>query len=299
MNAQTPIAFAGAPLDLAENNRSAAERNAFSKAKNAWAIILHEGNILVGEDGNLPRVHPQDLIGKSIVDPGPMFLGLDGDDPLFAFTLADATQAETLTDRARFEHLRAIASRIDAHQLALAGRARSLMDWHRTHRFCATCGNESQSRNGGVVRKCPKCSTDHFPRVNPVVIMLVLNGDKCLLGRNAKWPDGAFSALAGFISTGETVEEACIREVMEEVGLNVTSPEYKFSQPWPFPSQLMMGLFCHTDETELTIDENEISEARWFTKDVVQGVFDGTDKTFFCPPAFTIAHQLIKAWLES
>jgi NAD+ diphosphatase len=299
MTAPTPIAFAGAPLDLAENQRSSTELMAFTKAENARAIILNAGNILVGPDNRLPDVHPQDLIGKDIVDPGPLFLGLDGDIPLFAFALANPVQAENLGDQVKFEHLRALASKTSAHELALAGRAKSLFDWHRSHRFCATCGKESKPRNGGVTRKCPSCETDHFPRVNPVVIMLVLNGDKCLMGRNAAWPDGAFSALAGFVSTGETIEEACVREVLEEVGLNVHSPEYKFCQPWPFPSQLMMGLFCYTDETELTLDLNEVSEARWFSKDVVRGVFNGTDDTFYCPPAFTIAHQLIKNWLEN
>lgn len=299
MSPDTPIAFAGVPIDLVENRRSTDELTVFSKDKTAKAIVLNEGNILVGENGELTNLHPSALIGKNIYDPGPLFLGLDNDVPLFAFSLAVPEEAESLGDRVRFENLRKLANMLDSHSLALAGRAKSLFDWHRAHKFCAMCGEESNSKSGGVSRKCPNCSTDHFPRVNPVAIMLVINGDKCLLGRSAAWPEGAFSALAGFVSVGETIEEACQREVMEEVGLKVTKPVYKFCQPWPYPSQLMMGMFCYTDETDLTIDEKEIAEARWFSKETVKGVFDGLNADFFCPPAFTIAHQLMKEWIES
>jgi len=298
MTADTPIAFAGAPIDLAENLRSQEELTAFSKAKNAKALVLHESNVLANADGGLPDIHPQSLVGRNIFDPGPMFLGIDGDNPIFAFSLAKPEEAEGLAERARFENLRALASKLSPHELALAGRAKSLFEWHHFHKFCSTCGKESVTQKGGVMRRCPSCGTDHFPRVNPVVIMLVLNGDKCLLGRSAAWPEGAFSALAGFVSPGETIEEACKREVFEEVGLKVANPEYKFCQPWPFPSQLMMGMFCETNETEITLDLNEVAEARWFTKDTVRGVYNGTETDFFCPPEFTIAHQLIKAWLE-
>lgn len=299
MSPDTPIAFAGAPIDLAENRRSTEELTVFSKDQAAKAIVLHEGKILVSENGELVDLHPSALIGKNIYDPGPLFLGLDVDIPVFAFSLAVPEEADSLGDRVRFENIRKLATMLGSHDLALAGRAKSLFDWHRAHKFCAMCGQESKPKSGGVSRSCPSCSTAHFPRVNPVAIMLVLNGDKCLLGRSAAWPEGAFSALAGFVSAGETIEEACQREVYEEVGIKATKPVYKFCQPWPFPSQLMMGMFCYTDETELTIDKKEIAEARWFSKDTVRGVFDGSNKEFFCPPEFTIAHQLIKEWLES
>lgn len=299
MSPNTPIAFAGAPIDLAENQRTTDELTAFTKDKRAKAIVLNDGNVLVGEDGKLADIHPSALIGKNIYDPGPLFLGLDGDIPLFAFSLAIPEESENLGDKVQFQSLRRLANTLSSHDLSLAGRAKSLFDWHRSHKFCAMCGKESQPKSGGVTRKCPNCSTDHFPRVNPVVIMMVINGDKCLLGRSAAWPEGAFSALAGFISTGETIEEACVREVMEEVGLKVTKPVYKFCQPWPYPSQLMMGMYCYTDETELTIDTKEIAEARWFTKETVKSVFDGSNTEFLCPPAFTIAHQLLKEWIES
>ena len=294
----TPIAFAGAPLDLAENQRSASELTAFSKAKNARAMILHHGAFLVGKDDKLALVRPMDVVGKNLYDPGPIFLGLDGDTPLFCFSFAKPEEALDMVKGSKLEQLRAIAISLPAKDLALAGRGKSLFDWHRAHQFCANCGNRSSVKNGGLTRQCPNCETDHFPRVNPVVIMLVLNGDKVLLGRGPEWPEGAYSALAGFVSPGETLSEACKREVMEEVGIKVSDPEYKFSQPWPFPSQLMMGMFCHTTESKITLDLKEVADAKWFSKDVVRGVFDGTDDTFFCPPPFTIAHQLIAKWLE-
>jgi NAD+ diphosphatase len=242
-------------------------------------------------------VQPSQIKGTHLYDPGPLFLGLDGKVPMFAFSFAKEEEAAGLVKGAALDHLRNLAFLMDGRQLALAGRAKSLFDWHRSHRFCSNCGLESKPQAGGVTRKCPTCETDHFPRVNPVVIMLVLDGDNCLLGRGPEWPEGAYSALAGFVSPGESLSEACIREVKEEVNIDVENPNYKFSQPWPYPGQLMMGMFCTAKNTKITLDTKELADAQWFTKDVVRGVFAGTDKTFTCPPEFTIAHQLIKAWL--
>lgn len=293
------IAFSGGRLDIAEKQRSAEELTKFSKMDTACAIIMHDGGFVTVPDGRLAKVPPMDLVGKHIIDPGPLFLGLDHVGPVFAFSMAQVSEANALFPGGQVRSLRALAETLNAEDLATAGRAKSLFDWHKDHRFCAKCGKDSASQHGGIARFCKSCETAHFPRVNPVAIMLVLNGDKCLLGRNAAWPDGAFSALAGFVSPGESLEEACAREVFEEVGLKVTNIRYQFSQPWPWPSQLMMGLFCETDEMDITLDLTEVSEAVWYTREQIQGVFDGTDDSFACPPAFTIAHQLIKAWLES
>jgi len=297
MTKTTPIAFAGASLDLAEDQRSAAQLTDFSNAKNARALIMHHGSFLV-KGGALALVPPMDIVGKHLYDPGPLFLGLDGDTPLFAFSFAHEEEAAKMVSGATLEPIRALALSLPPKDLGMAGRAKSLFDWHRAHKFCANCGADSRPQHGGITRKCPSCDTDHFPRVNPVVIMMVINGDNVLLGRSPEWPEGAFSALAGFVSPGETPEEAVIREVFEEVGLNVTNPVYKFSQPWPFPGQLMMGMFCQTDETKLTLNTKEVSEARWFSKDTIRGVWNGTDDTIYCPPPFTIAYNLIEAWLK-
>lgn len=300
MTLKTPMAFSGAPLDLVENRRSASDLSAFLVADNARAFVMFHGQFLV-KNGALVQMHPSQVKGTHLYDPGPLFLGLDGDVPQFTFSLAKEGEALNLAKGAELGHLRDLAYLMDARQLALAGRAKSLFDWHRSHRFCSNCGLESKPQAGGVTRKCPSCDTDHFPRVNPVVIMLVLandeTGEQCLLGRGPEWPEGAYSALAGFVSPGESLSEACIREVKEEVNIDVENPIYKFSQPWPFPGQLMMGLFCTAKNTKITLDTKELADAKWFSKDTIRGVFAGTDKTFTCPPDFTIAHQLIKAWL--
>ena len=295
------IAFTGAPLDLAENQRDASALTAFAAAQNARAIVMVDGKFLV-KDGDLVQLHPSQLKGTHLYDPGPLFLGLDGDVPQFAFSLAKDGEALNLIKGGALDHLRNLAFLMEGRQLALAGRAKSLFDWHKSHRFCSNCGVESKPQSGGVTRKCPTCATDHFPRVNPVAIMLVIDGDKCLLGRGPNWPEDAYSALAGFVSSGESLSEACIREVKEEVDIDVVDPVYKFSQPWPYPGQLMMGLFCTATTTKVTVDGKELSDAKWFSKDVVKRILAGEKyqegETFICPPPFAISHQLLKAWVE-
>ncbi len=304
MTATTPIAlpmaFTGAPLDLAENQRDTASLTVFSKAENARALIMFQGRFLV-KNGDLVMVHPMQVKGAHLYDPGPLFLGLDGNIPIFACSFAKEDEALKLVKGAALDHLRNLSFLMDGRPLALAGRAKSLLDWHRSHRFCSNCGKESKPQAGGVTRQCPTCETDHFPRVNPVVIMLVLDGDNCLLGRGPEWPDGAFSALAGYVSPGESLSEACIREVKEEVNIDAENPVFKFSQPWPYQGQLMMGMFCTAKNTKITLDTKELADAKWFSKDTVRAVFAGAKyeegKTFICPPPFTIAHQLLKVWL--
>lgn len=303
MTSSIQMAFTGAPLDLVEHQRDGEGLTAFLRADNARAFVMHHGKFLV-KNGDLVQVHPSQIKGTHLYDPGPLFLGLDGKIPQFAFSFAKDDEALKLVKGAALDHLRNLSFIMDGRQLALAGRAKSLFDWHRSHRFCSNCGAESKPQAGGLTRNCGACDTDHFPRVNPVSIMLVLDGDKCLLGRGPEWPEGAYSALAGFVSPGESLSEACIREVKEEVGIDVENPIYKFSQPWPYPGQLMMGMFCHvvdSNNTKITVDKKELADAKWFTKDQVRSVFDGTNPDkgtpFICPPDFTIAHQLIKAWL--
>jgi len=231
-----------------------------------------------------------------LIDPGPIFLGTEDGAPIFAASLQNPTD---VTLEELFQDLRSAARMLSPEDMALAGRAKSLLDWHFNHRFCAKCGQVSQPKEGGIKRKCPSCETEHFPRVNPVVIMLILSGDKVLLGRGAGWPEGAMSALAGFISPGESMEEAVTRETFEEVGIKIKNPRYIFSQPWPWPSQLMMGVVCEADSEELTINKSELEDAKWFTKDEVQAVYNKTGDAFLRLPRFTIAHHLLRHWLEN
>lgn len=293
-NYQMP--FSGGGLDYAEDKRSIADLKRFLTDPKAKAVLLQKGNPAINAAGGLHLVHPDALKGTNVAQPAPVLLGVKADGaPVFAFDLHDD---QKLVPQESFQEMRFIAGRMQPEELAIVGRARSLFQWFHSHAYCSACGKKTISASGGMYSHCTSCLTDHFPRVNPVVIMLILNGDKCLLGRSPGWPDGAFSALAGFVSPGETIEEACARETFEEVGLKTHSPRYVFSQPWPFPSQLMIGLICQTEETKLKINTNELEAAKWFTRDEVQGVFNKQSDAFLRPPRFTIAHHLLRYWLS-
>jgi NAD+ diphosphatase len=227
------------------------------------------------------------------------FLGLKGTTPVFAAELegsADPTEG-SLEGLGRFEELRTLAALLPGEEAAIAGCAKSLFDWRLRHRFCSVCGQESEVADGGWKRTCPACAAEHFPRVDPVAIMLPWIGDRCLLGRHPSWPQGRMSALAGYMEPGESIEEACAREVKEEAGLTVVRAAYHSSQPWPFPSSLMIGLFAEVADDQATPDQTEVEAVRWFTRDEIrrmlaEGRWDGVSPA----PPFAIAHQLLKAW---
>lgn len=288
------MAFAGGPFNHDETGRQPGRLQKLIEAKNAQAVLLHKGQPALDKNGQLMRVHPSDLIGKNLLMPGPIYLGLDGDVPLFAAELAAEDQMPLAES---FDNLRNIAGYMKTEDLAIIGRAKSLFAWHSEHQFCAGCGQRSQVVMGGLRRDCRPCNLQHFPRVNPVAIMLVEHDDAILLGRQASWPAGAYSALAGFVSPGETLEEATFREVWEETGVKTRNHKYVFSQPWPFPSQLMMGVHCFADDRKLTINTGEIETAQWFDRGTVEAVFAKESDAFLRPPKFTIAHQLMRWWI--
>ncbi len=291
--------FGGAPLDYAEDKRTPEHIQTFLAMPSARAILLHKGKAGIGKNARLHRIHPSELIGHNLYEPGPIFLGLEGARPIFAANLQDIT--EFLPEDNFFE-LRLGGAKMHADDLAIAGRAKSLFDWHASHRYCANCGGGSVPDDMGAKRVCNHCNTEHFPRVNPVVIMLVTHKDKVLLGRGIGWPSKAMSALAGFVSPGETIEESVAREVFEEVGVKIKNPHYIFSQPWPYPSQLMIGMICKAIDTEVTLNTAELEDAQWFTREQVDFVMNGNDKdkaAFIRPPKTTIARQLLGYWLEN
>lgn len=184
-------------------------------------------------------------------------------------------------------------------ELALYGAARSLVDWHMRHGFCANCGSVTTIVKGGWGRNCAACKAEHFPRVDPVGIMLAEHSGRVLLGRQPAFPPKRFSALAGFIEPGESIEEGVKRELWEEAGIRVTDVRYVTSQPWPFPSSLMIACTSTAEGDVLTLDTTEIEEARWFTADEVRAAFNGdADAPFIAPPPFAVAHDLLKWWLE-
>ncbi len=293
----TPMPYAGASpqLDFMELNRSRDEIKKHLDNPKARAIIFQNGRPALTPQLTPFRVHPKKLIGQNIYDPGPVFLGLEDGQPLFAFHLAEGPSTLVKTDD--FQELRRVGSQLNPADLAVLGRAKSFLDWHFDHNFCAKCGNKSHPELAGLIRKCPSCSTEHYPRVNPVVIMLVLHGDQCLLGAGHKFPEGAFSALAGFISPGETPEEAVIREVKEETGVDVTNPRYIFTQPWPYPSQLMLGFTAEAHAMDISLNKEELRAAKWVSKSTVRDVFNKTSQAFTRPPRYTIAYHLLRYWL--
>lgn len=193
----------------------------------------------------------------------------------------------------------ALQGLIDNDLLGIMGEAKSMLDWHRRHGFCANCGTASRATTAGWQRQCDACGTHHFPRVDPVVIMLAIDGERCLLGRQRQFAPGMYSALAGFVEPGETVEDAVRREVLEEAHIACAQVVYFASQPWPFPSSLMIGCFAQAADTNIVIDTTELEDARWFTRDEVAAMLAGTHADrLSAPKSFAIAHHLLTAYVE-
>lgn len=225
-----------------------------------------------------------------------VFLGLDTTSAaVFACEIAEP---DALGDLGFFEELRAAAPRLAADLLPILGTARAIFEWHAKNRFCANCGAPSRVVEAGWMRKCEVCAAEHYPRVDPVCIMLPTFGDKCLLGRQRAWPRGMHSALAGYIEPGEPIEEAVARETLEEAGLPVREVRLHSTQPWPFPHSLMIGALAEVEHDAETIDTNELESGRWFTRDEARQLVAGKHPDAFCPPPFAIAHQLLKTWSE-
>jgi NAD+ diphosphatase len=180
---------------------------------------------------------------------------------------------------------------------AIIAQAKAMIDWHQRHGFCPRCGAATKIMDAGYRRLCDKCNSEHFPRVDPVVIMLATHGEACLVGRGKQFPPGMFSALAGFVEPGETIEEAVRRELMEEASVKVGEVTYYATQPWPFPSSLMIGCFAKAESREVKADETELAEVRWLERSVARELIEGKQVNGVrVPPPIAIAHHLIKTW---
>ena len=244
-----------------------------------------------------------------------VFLGIDGDAPCFAVDISDwspeagAQGVEAgfmdaseqthpaLPDDHVFIELRAVMTRLTAREAELAATAKAVLHWHRSHSFCAACGAKSVMQMAGWQRNCPSCGTQHFPRTDPVVIMLVTHGNKVLLGRSAAWPEGMYSLLAGFVEPGETIEAAVRREVAEETGVRIGAVAYLASQPWPFPASLMIGCAAEALSTDIVIDPAELEAALWISREDMVGVMSGEHPVIKPSRRGAIAHFLISNWL--
>lgn len=286
------IAFTGHGLDRADHVRADPERLAALRSGGEAQLLLLDGlSPIYGEDHAL-QFAPLDAGDDAEL----VFLGLKGGAAVFVAVPGAGDIRPAYEQRAQWAAL----GRLPPAELALYGGARSLADWHARHRFCAKCGAPTVLAKGGWQRDCPSCSAQHFPRTDPVAIMLVEHGGELLLGRNTRFPPRSYSALAGFVEPGESVEEAVAREVFEEAGVRCHSVRYIASQPWPFPSQLMLGCHALADSRELNIDTTELEDARWFTRaQVAEALEKGADSTaFLAPPQYAIAHSLLGWWLE-
>ncbi|WP_298677281.1 NAD(+) diphosphatase [uncultured Lentibacter sp.] len=196
-----------------------------------------------------------------------------------------------------FLELRGVMTRLGAQDAELAATARAVLGWHRAHRFCAACGQESEMIMAGWQRACPGCNTQHFPRTDPVVIMLITRGNSVLMGRSPGWPEGMYSLLAGFVEPGETIEAAVRREVFEESGVRVGEVGYLASQPWPFPGSLMLGCAGEAETSQIVLDPNELEDAAWFTREEIVQAFAGEHPWLQPARKGAIAHFLLWHWL--
>lgn len=277
------LAFSGGSLDRAAASRSDAGWIAARRA-DPYARVIRL-------NGDKARIVENKLHYEQPVAEDAIFLGLD-DEGRAVF----AGEAATPFEDARDLRSLAVEGRLRESDLATLAQARSLLHWHQRHRFCANCGHQTEMRDGGYRRHCPQCLADHFPRTDPVVIIVVRNGDNFLLGRQSSWAPGRYSALAGFMEPGETIEEAARREVREESGIEVGSIAYVASQPWPFPSSLMIGLVGKALNKNIVIDKTELEDARWFSRAEIGLMFEERHPDGLgVPPRMAIAHKILEA----
>lgn len=306
------VTFGGSGLDRAATLRR--DPGSLARALEHGRILaLWRGKVLASDAGGLAWLRPGDpalLLARE-----PVFLGLDDGQPRFAADLSDwqpeagaeAVQAgfmdpsvqhhPALAPDIGFHELRAVMTRLAAREAELAATGKALVQWHRSHGFCAACGAASLMAQGGWQRTCPACGAQHFPRTDPVVIMLVTRENSVLLGRSPGWPDGMFSILAGFVEPGETLEAAVRREVMEEAGIACGAVGYLASQPWPFPASLMIGMRTEATSAEITPDPEELEQALWVTREDLVLVLGGQHPTIRPPRRGAIAEFILRNWL--
>lgn len=292
--------YSGGALDRAGLLRRDADelRRLFADSNSRLVPVWRSQN-LIDRQGEMPRAALPTISGAPWLAKlrlEPLFLGLLNGTAYFAVDLSAIDEPAELV-RGEFVDLRSVGALLSGDEAGLLSFARGLIHWHQGHGYCGRCGAPTESRDGGHRRCCSnaECRLDHFPRTDPAIIVLVSAGDRALLGRQARWPEGMFSTLAGFVEPGESLEEAVAREVMEETGVSIARLRYHSSQPWPFPSSLMLGFFAEAENAmDVTVDTHELEAASWFSRD---DILRFAEQGRSLPRPDSIARRLITDWL--
>lgn len=284
--------FSGAGIDRCAPLRRdpTALRRAWGEAATRF-LPVWEARCLVRE-GRAARLRGDELSGWMSAPEQAIYLGREAGRHLFALPL---TSEKEPVELGHFAGLRELISELPAPEAALLGYARAMVNWHRQHRHCGVCGAPNQAREGGFVLQCTVATCQHrsFPRLDPAIIVLVTRGERCLLGRQPSWPERRFSAIAGFVEPGESLEDAVRREVLEETNIRIAGVCYLASQPWPFPAALMIGFHATADSEEIRLNDSELAEARWLTRAAIAG------GAVILPPRASLAWKLIEAWFDA
>lgn len=293
--------FAGNTLDRRSENRSEAMvAEAFGR-EDARYLAFAAGRTFVTVTGEAldPFTSRAKLDEMQPIDAAAVLLGFDLDRPIIAVPVKHDT--DNPPDGMKAIDLRSLAFQggLPPAQLGMVAQGASLLAWNKSNRYCGRCGGKNTSADGGYKRVCSQCAAEHFPRTDPVVIMLAIDGENCLMGRGAHFPEGMYSALAGFVEPGETIEAAVRRETGEEAGIEIGRVKYHASQPWPFPHTLMIGCYGEAQTNTIVMEGDELADCRWFSRSEILLALKGEQTVgFFVPPAMSIAHHLLRHWAE-
>lgn len=309
MRAAEDVTFGATPLDRAAHLREN------PPIKDAQTIVLWRGKPLADQSGALIYLSLDHPVLRHAAR-APLFLGLDeatatyavdispwqptdlDEEAMAAFFDASTNHHPDLPEGQDFVELRGVMAVTSPKDANIAATGRGIFAWHDNHEFCSKCGVRTLITQAGWQRSCPSCNGQHFPRTDPVVIVLATHGNSVLLGRSPHWPEGMYSLLAGFVEPGETIEAASRREVFEESGIRLGQVDYLASQPWPYPSSLMFGTKAEALNTDMTLDPKEIEDAQWVTKEHLMKTLDGSDPEMKPARHGSIARFLIERWLK-
>ena len=293
--------YSGNPLDRGDAERRD-EQSLMDASKHGSSrfLLFNNQEILITRSSktNITWLNINDLESARISEP--VFLGLLGSVYHFAVDNIDEEFDLTGFENSEFIDLRSLTEIVDHSEVSIAAQGKAQLDWHKRNGFCGVCGAKTVMKRGGQVRQCSSCSSFNYARTDSVVIMIIYSGDWCLLGqtRGRSTDKTRYSVLAGFVEQGESIEEAVAREVMEEAGVSVKNVKYHSSQPWPFPSNLMIGCYGEASSTNIEIDNEEMQDIRWFHRDEVVASLKGVNDSLTLPGPIAIAHHLIKSWVE-